>query len=474
MHTARLFLDGSWHNGESITHVPDKFTGQPVTAMHVASKEQVTTATRALAKAQRRINLSAYERYTILAGAAELLGTRRAEFVDAVVTDTGFTLADAEREVDRAAETLLLSGEEAKRLTGEMVPVAAAPEAPERLAFTIRRPLGVVCAITPFNSPLNTVAHKVGPAIAAGNAVVLKPAAMTPFTASKVVQLLLDAGLPAELIAVVHGPGSTVGQWLLDDDVPAFYAFTGSTEVGAHVRQAAGLRRTQLEMGSLSSTVICADADLPRAAERAVSAAFRKAGQVCTSVQRLYVEQDALATFVALLQDTLASRAAGDPRQPGTFVGPVISPSDAERIQSWIGRAVDTGAEVVTGGRRTGNVLEPTVLTGVAADAEIMCQEVFGPVVSIRPFTDLDHALTEVDDTPFGLAAGIFTANLDRALRAATSLRMGAIHINETSSSRVDLQPYGGVKLSGLGVEGPRYALREMTEECLVTVGSSR
>jgi succinate-semialdehyde dehydrogenase/glutarate-semialdehyde dehydrogenase len=328
----------------------------------------------------------------------------------------------------------------------------------------------VVCAITPFNSPLNTLAHKVGPALAAGNSVIVKPASYTPLSAGLLVRSLLEAGLPPQLIAVVMGGGGTVGQWLLESPVPAFYAFTGSTEVGEHIQRTVGLRRTQLEMGSLSSTLVCEDADLAKAATACVNAAFRKAGQVCTSVQRLYVHADVVDEFATRVTDVLAATSAGDPRDEKTLVGPVISEKDADRIATWIERAQQGGASVLAGGARQGQVVEPTVLTDVRLSMEVLCQEVFGPVVSLRPFTDLGEAITEINDTPYGLSAGIFTANLGKAFTAVERLHMGSVHVNESSSNRVDLMPYGGAKLSGRGIEGPRYAIHEMTEHRLITL----
>jgi succinate-semialdehyde dehydrogenase/glutarate-semialdehyde dehydrogenase len=365
----------------------------------------------------------------------------------------------------------MLCGEEARRLAGEVIPMEGAPGGGGRLAFTRYRPLGVVCAITPFNSPLNTVVHKVGPALAAGNAVALKPASQTPLTAEGLVRLLLQAGLPAELISLLPGRGASVGQWLLDSQVPSSYAFTGSNPVGESVQRAAGMRRTQLELGSISSTIICADADLERCLPLCVNAGFRKAGQVCTSVQRLYVHRAVSAEVLALLSADLQGKQAGDPAAADTFIGPLISPGDARRVDSWISEAADGGAEVVCGGRRERNVIAPTVLAGVSPAMQVMSCEVFGPVVMVRPFTELPAAIAEINDTPYGLAAGIFTRSLDQALTAAEQLRMGSIHINETSSSRVDLMPYTGVKASGIGREGPRYAIREMSEEYLITLG---
>lgn len=472
MKDSRLFFGGRWQDGEFRYTLADKFTGEPVSEIHVPGRGQVDEAVAAAARAQAGATATGYQRATVLMAASGRLARRRVEFVDTIVTDTGFTVADAEKEVARAIETLQLCGEEAKRITGRMVPLDGGPGIVGRLGFTLRKPLGVVCAITPFNSPLNTVCHKVGPALAAGNAVVLKPAAETPLTSTLLIEVLLEAGVPEGMLALLHG-GAEVGQMLLEHQSPAFYAFTGSTRVGEHIARTVGIRRTQLELGSLASTIVCADADIERAAELSVNAAFRKAGQVCTSVQRLYVEQSAIEDMGALIATSLAGRPVGDPRAPGAFVGPVISPASAERIESWVNRALAAGASLVVGGTRQGSVIAPAVLTDVPADVEIMTNEIFGPVVVLRPFIELDQAIAEANDTPYGLAAGIFTASLDRALTAAQRLRVGTVHINETSSSRVDLMPFGGVKASGSGMEGPRYAIEQMMEETLITIGPS-
>lgn len=466
----RLFIAGAWCDGESTVTLPDRYHGTPVAEVHQASHAQVDAALTALAEGQARIRWPPYERYQALTRASRLVGQNRSDIANTIVTDSGFTFGDAEREVDRAVQTLLLSGEEAKRLTGEMVPIDAAPGVRDRMAFSVYHPLGVVCAITPFNSPLNTVLHKIAPALAAGNAVLLKPASQTPLTAGLVVRLLVEAGVPAELLAVVNGAGRNVGQWLLESKIPAFYAFTGSTEIGAHIQRSIGLRRAQLELGSISSTIICGDADLSRCLPLCVSAGFRKAGQVCTSVQRLYVHRTVVADVVAGLVDLLRGKHAGDPRHPETFIGPLISPAEAERVASWVQAAVHGGARVVAGGSHAGSVVEPTVVTNVTPDMQVMCSEIFGPVMVVRSFDDLDQVIEEVNDTPYGLAAGIFTRDLGNAFTAAQRLRMGSVHINETSSSRVDLMPYTGVKASGLGREGPRWAIREMSEERLITI----
>jgi acyl-CoA reductase-like NAD-dependent aldehyde dehydrogenase len=473
MKKALLFTEGAWREGASIETVHDKFDGAPLAEVHVPGRRQVDRAVRAVAAAQAAMRHTGYERGRVLMAASALMRERRDRFVDTVVADTGFTLTDAEREIDRAIETLQLCGEEAKRITGRMVPVEGGPGVRGRIGFTLRKPLGVVCAITPFNAPVNTVCHKIGPALAAGNGVILKPAPETPLTAALLVELLLDAGVPECLVALLPG-GADVGQALLEHPVPAFYAFTGSTRVGEHIARSVGIRRTQLELGSLASTIVCADAALETAAALCVNAAFRKAGQVCTSVQRLYVQRDVMEEFGRLIAEGLTDRPVGDPRRPGTFVGPVISPASADRIESWVSEAVEQGAELVHGGTREGSVITPTILGNVARTMTVMTNEIFGPVVVLRPFDALEEAVAEANDTPFGLAAGVFTADLDSALLAARELRVGTVHVNETSSSRVDLMPFGGVKASGSGLEGPRYAIEEMTEETLVTVGPAR
>ncbi len=470
MKQIRPFVNGEFVDGDHTVSLTDKYSGAQIASVHTLERTRVAEATRAVAEAQRGPGLSHYRRYEILTQTARLLEEHRELAVDTVVADTGFTLADATREVDRTIQTLLLSGEEAKRVHGEMVPFHGAPNAAGRLGFTVRHPLGVVCAITPFNAPLNTVSHKVGPALAAGNGVVLKPAAATPMSAELLLQLLLAAGLPPDLMAVVHGGGEDAGRWLTEDPVPDFYAFTGSTEVGETIRRAVGLRRSQLELGSIASTLVCGDADLDRAATSVVDAAFRKAGQVCTSAQRLYVHESVADEMIERLAALVSRTAAGDPTDEGVTVGPVISPAAADRIASWIGAATAGGATLLAGGGRTGNVIEPTLMTGVTPDMELMCSEVFGPVLSLRRYTDFAGAVAEANQTPYGLSAGVFTSDIATALHAAEELRMGAVHINAPCSNRVDLMPYGGVKRSGLGKEGPKYAIEEMTEERLVTI----
>jgi acyl-CoA reductase-like NAD-dependent aldehyde dehydrogenase len=470
LHEARNFIDGHWTDGKSQIILPDKFTGKPMTVVHHASAAQVGQAAAAVAAAQERIEWPASDRFAVLSRAADLVTARSDELAALMVDDTGFTVADAATEVKRARQTLLLSAQAATTLAGEMVPMDAAPGVASRLGYTIRTPIGVVGAVTPFNSPLNTVAHKVAPALAAGNGVVLKPAEVTPATPNALVRLLLEAGVPAGLLALVNGTGESAGEALIHSDDIGFLTFTGSTQVGRIIQAAAGLRPTQLELGSIASTIVCADADLAMAVRKTVAAGFRKAGQVCTSVQRLYVQRAARDRFLQLLLDELSGRVAGDPRDPATFIGPMISVAAAERVASWADAAIRAGAELLAGGDRQDALYQPTVLTDVPPDADVLTREVFGPLICLIPFDDLEEAVRGANDTPFGLAAGIFTADLSTALRTAPRLRFGGVHVNEASSSRIDLMPFGGVKCSGHGKEGPLYAAREMTEERLITI----
>lgn len=362
------FIDGEFRPGaHGAAEVDDKFSGAPAAEVSQISAEQLDQAIGALVHAQASTPWSVADRSDVLAAASAALRERAEEFARLVVADTGFTITDARREVARAADTLQLSGEEARRLVGEVVPVDSVRGQEGRVAYTTYHPRGVVCAITPFNSPLNTVTHKVGPALAAGNAVLLKPATQTPQCADALVRLLLEVGLPPGLISVVYGSGSTVGGWLARDERLAYFAFTGSTEVGRILQASVGLRSTQLELGSLSSTLITASADLDRAVALCVNAGFRKAGQVCTSIQRLYVERSVLDEVAERLAAALGAKVAGDPSRDETFVGPLIAPAEADRVGQVVEEALESGARLAHGGSRTGNVFEPTVVADVAA-----------------------------------------------------------------------------------------------------------
>ncbi|HKB54690.1 MAG TPA: aldehyde dehydrogenase family protein [Ramlibacter sp.] len=464
----RLLVGGEWVDGADHQVVLDKYTLQPCARLHVASRGQVRSAVAGAQAAFAQSKLTAYERGAILDGAAAIVERDGERFVEALRTEAGFTLSDSTGEWRRCLQTLRVSAEEARRFVGEMVPLEGAPQQAGRIGFTIRVPLGVVCAITPFNAPLNTVAHKVAPALAAGNAVVLKPSSSTPQIANLLGAALIEAGLPRGMIAIVHG-GGTVAQWLIEQPAIRFFAFTGSTEIGLAIQRNVGLRRTQMELGSIAFTIVADDADLESALPKIVGAAYRKAGQVCTSIQTLLVHRSRMAEMQQRLARLVGELAYGDPHDPKTQVGPVINLASATRIEQWIEEAVGRGARRLAGGARRGAVVPPTLLADVDDACQVSCQEVFGPVMTLVPFDTLDEALDRVNATPYGLATGLFTNRLDDALRSVRRLQVGGVHINETSSSRVDLMPYGGSKDSGFGREGPHYAVREMSEERIVT-----
>jgi len=404
---------------------------------------------------------------------SELIDTHRDEFVRTIVSEAGFPASDASNEVSRAVQTFIVSAEEAKRLTGEVVPIEGAPGHAQRMAFSIRVPRGVVCGVTSFNSPLNMVAHKVAPALASGNTVVIKPSQATPFSATLLFRLLLEAGLPPAHANLVQGPGGELGRWLTQNQDVRFYTFTGSTEVGRLLQKSVGLRPVALELGSIAATIVCDDANLERAAPRCASSAFRRAGQSCTSTQKLLIHERVFDRFLELFADATRRLVVGDPHDPATDIGPMISEADARRAEAWIQEAVDAGARVIEGGMRVGALMRPTILDSVNPSMRVVCEEIFAPVVSVIPFRSLDEAIDNVNSTPFGLATGVFTQDVTRAMMASRRLHVGIVHINEPSTSRVDLMPFAGVKDSGLGREGPKYAMQEMTEERLITISLS-
>lgn len=473
MNTIPNLIDGRWVDGEHSIPVTDKYTLEVSAQLQCASRAQVAQAVAAAQDSFRARRLGASERAELLERAAVLLEQRGAELVQAMQREAGFPEADAQGELRRCLQTFKLAAQEGLRLTGEVIPIASAPGQEGRIGFTRRVPLGVVCAITPFNSPLNTVAHKVAPALAAGNTVVLKPSPHVPTPANMMAQALLDAGLPAGHIAVVHG-GAEVVDALLQEQTVRFYAFTGSTEVGKAILSKTGLRRTQMELGSIAFTLLDADIDSRRVLPKVVNAAYRKAGQVCTSIQVLLVHESIADAVSGELAARVAALPHGDPRDPRTVVGPMISETAAARLQARIEAALDAGARRLAGGARERAVLAPTLLADVPERAEVRCSEMFGPVMTILPFASVEQACAMVNSTPYGLASGYFTNDLDHVFEAMERLDVGGLHINETSSSRVDLMPYGGVKDSGFGHEGPRYAVMEMTEQRLVTMRSSR
>ncbi len=466
----RQYINGAWVAGQGgEIAVEDKFTGARLATLTAATPAQLDAAVEAARRGFETQRLEPFERWRLLSRVAALVEEAAEELTALIIAESGVPWKDSSNEVRRTAETFRLSAEEGRRLVGEVVPIEGAAGQSGRRAFTIRVPRGVVGGISSFNSPLNMVAHKVAPALASGNAVVFKPPSATPLSATRLFELLLEAGVPPGLLNLVHGSG-TVGRALVAHPGVDFLSFTGSTPVGRAIRETRGLRPVALELGSIAATLVLKDGDLDRAALRAAQSGFRRQGQACTSTQRLFVERPVLEAFTAKLLEAVGALVVGDPRDPATDVGPMIGEAEAVRAETWVQEAVAAGATLLAGGVRDGAFLRPTVLTGVRADMRVLCEEVFAPVLSVIPFDDLDAAVAEVNATEFGLAAGLFTRDLSTAFRLAERLRVGVVHLNDASSSRVDLMPFAGVKDSGVGVEGPRYAMREMTEERLVTI----
>lgn len=463
-----LWINGEpWNTGTRLT-VTDKATGAPWATVSQAGPREVDAAVTAASQAFAHKRLRVTQRYDILMAAASLIRTQRDELALVMAYEAGKPLRDARAEVERAADTFTWSAEEARRIHGEMVPLEATPGSENRLAFTLRVPVGIVCAITPFNFPINLVAHKVAPALAAGNAVVLKPTSYTPVIAVKLGAILKEAGLPPGWLNLVVGPGDSTGNALVNDQRIAFYTFTGSKVVGEALKQAIGLRRCTLELGSNSAVIVHADADIASAATQCALKGFAYAGQVCLSVQRLLVHEAVAEPFTAKLVEVAQGLRVGDPKDERNDIGPMISEGEARRAESWIQEAVAGGATLLTGGQRSGPFLMPTVLAHVQPSMRVVCQETFAPIVVIQTYETFDQALRMANDTEFGLQAGVFTSSLAVALAAARGLQVGGVMINDTSFYRAGQMPYGGVKHSGMGREGPRYAIEEMTDLRLV------
>ena len=465
-HATGLFVAGEWVTGASTVSVRDKYTDEQIAELASPDDEQLEAAL-ASAEAASRIEFPPSRRAQVLRVAAARLEAWGDDIVPMYVAETGFPAIEGERELARARSIFELSAQEAERLAGEVVPVQSTPGYDDTICLTLRVPVGVVAAISPFNAPLSTVAHKLGPALAAGNAVVLKPAEKTPISSMFIVAALIEAGLPAGRIQLVVGPGRTIGDRVVRDPRVRYVTFTGSTEVGRHIRSVSGLARTQLELGSNSPTIVWSDADLELASRLVAGAGYRKSGQVCTSVQRLIAHRSVADELVDRLASHVAKLGFGDPRAGSTTVGPLIDEGSADRARALIDDAVGHGARLVVGGASadaTGVVLAPTLLAGVDRNARLSQQEAFAPIVGVTSVDSFEEAVSLANSTPYGLQAGVFCADLDIAFSFARSLEMGGVIINDTSSTHPDAMPYGGVKESGHGVEGPRYAVQDMTD----------
>lgn len=461
-----MLIGGEWRRGESGHEMPvlEKFSGTLFAEVQEATDWEVDEAVSAAQAAFEDGPLSPHQRFQILETASRRIKADSKALSELLVREVGKTIREARAEVAAASAAILNAAEEAKRIDGETIPVDANPGSERRFAVVLHTPSGPVCAITPFNAPLNQAAHKVASAIAAGNPVVLKPSEQTPVTAYRLAQILTEAGLPPGQLGLIYGRGSTVGERLLRDPRFARYTFTGSSRTGRHILSTVGIRPVALELGSNAPTIVFADADLNLAAVASMSSAFAIAGQVCTSVQRLYVHEDVLEKLTELFVTAVKRLKVGDPMDEGTDVGPMLTDTASEKAEQVLSDAVANGAKVLSGGHREGRLFQPTVLANAKRPMAVVCQEIFAPIVSIIPFSDTDEVIRESNDSEFGLQAGLFTRDIKTAFYVARRLRYGGVMVNDASRYRVPNQPYGGVKDSGIGREGPKYAIRELTD----------
>jgi acyl-CoA reductase-like NAD-dependent aldehyde dehydrogenase len=467
----RLFIGGKWMEDRESMPVIDKYTGETIATVPVASRETVEKAIGAAHAAFPQWSRTpAHRRFRILEKASNLLAKHQEEIATTICREAGKAWKYSLGEVARAVETFQFSAEEAKRIHGETVPMDASTAGEGRMGFYLRTPVGVVAAITPFNFPLNLVSHKVGPGLAAGNTVVLKPASTTPLTALRLGEILEEAGVPGGVFNVVVGPGGTVGDWLTTDPRVSKISFTGSPPVGEAIIRKAGLKKVTMELGNNSGTIIEPDADLGAAVPRCVVSAFANSGQVCISLQRLYVHRSVAAEFTRRLVDATSKLKIGNPVEKDCDVGPMIDEAEAKRAEAWIREAVAEGATLLIGGKREGRVLYPAILTNARAEMKVMCQEAFAPLVSLYEYDTFEDAVRMVEDSPYGLQAGIYTNDLRKAMYAVERINVGGVMINDTSIFRVDHMPYGGNKMSGLGREGVRFAVEEMTNIKMVMI----
>ena len=462
----KLFVGGEWVETGDWIEVRSPYSGEVVGRVAKAGAAETTRAIDAAEQAMLE-PLPAHKRAEILVRVVSGLARRHDEIARQISDEAGKPMKAARVEATRAMSTYTFAAVEARKLAGEMVPMDAAQAGEGKLAFTLRRPIGIVGAISPFNFPLNLVAHKLAPALAAGCAVVLKPAGQTPLSALLLAELEEEAGLPPGWLSVVTGPSAEIGDVLVEDERIKAITFTGSGAVGWGLRERASRKKVNLELGNATPVIVTADADLEAAAAAMAANAFSFAGQSCISVQRLYVERAAYDAFVESFLPRVEALKLGDPADEETDVGPVIDEDARERIIEWIKK---TSGEVLAGGDLDGELIRPTVIANPGRDDEVSCEEVFGPVCTVTVVDSIDEAIELANGTRYGLQAGIFTSSIDTAFRAAQELDFGGVTVNEAPTFRSDQMPYGGVKDSGNTREGPHYAVREMTEDRLVVI----
>jgi len=441
------------------------YDGSVVDTVPVASEEDIEEAVSAAVEGAKIMKKTPiWKRVEILQKTAQLIEKRKEELTKILVKEVGKTIREASAEVQRTADLFRLSAEEAKRIHGETLPFDALKSSEVKRGYFLREPVGIVAAIVPFNVPLALCAHKVGPAVAAGNAVVIKPTSQTPLNNIILGEILLDAGMPPKALSVLTGPGSTVGMRIVEDKRVRLVSFTGSVATGEIIAKHAGLKKLAFELGSNSALIVSESGNIEKAIKATVEGGFSLAGQVCISVQRVYVHKSVYKDFVDLLVERIKELRVGNPESEETDMGPVIDERNAQRVENWIREAMDAGARLATGGKRDYTLVQPTVLLETPKNTKIMKEELFGPAVAVNSFESFDKAIEEANSTRYGLQVGVFTSKISEAFKAIEELEFGGVMINEGPRYRADFMPYGGYKDSGIGREGIRFAIEEMTE----------
>ena len=461
----KMYVGGEWIDKDDKIEVMNSYNDTVIDTVPGADLEDLETAVASAERGARVMaDIPAYDRYLMLKKTAEIMEERQEDFGRTITLEEGKVITEGRMEAGRAIQTMTLSAEEAKRLYGETIPLDAAPGWGGQMGFTLRVPCGVVAAISPFNFPLNLVCHKVGPALAAGNSVIIKPASDTPLSAIKLTEALLEAGVPAEAVQCVTGSGGKIGDALVADERVRKVTFTGSRDIGERICRTAGLKKVTMELGSNSPLIVMPDADMDKVVKGTISSGFANAGQVCISAQRIITNREVYADYLDALIEGVKEISTGDPLREDVKMGPMVRADDAVRVNEWITEAVSGGARTVVGGEYEGAMHQPTVVADVKPEMRISCDELFGPAVAVTPFSDIDEAIEMANDSNYGLSAGIFTQNVDWAMQFARRVHSGNLMINSGPQWRADLMPYGGVKESGMGKEGPRYAVEEMSE----------
>ncbi len=457
-------IGGEWRDSNDVLEVKFPYDGTIVDSVYMASQADMEDAmARAVKGFELTRKLPSHKRTEILQNMRQLMVERFDELVEAMILEGGKNRKTAVGETTRALQTIFVSSEEARRLGGEVFSIDWTPAGENRQGFTRRAPIGTVLGITPFNYPVNLACHKIGPAIASGNPIIIKPAEKTPLSSVILAEIVLDAGYPPEAFSMLNAWGRDTEIMVTDPRI-AMISFTGSASVGWMLKGKAGQKKVVLELGGNAGVIVHNDADLDMASSQAAAGGFANAGQNCISVQRLLIQRDVFEDFTDLFVDKVKALKVGDPRDADVDVGPMITLSDAERAESWVADAKNKGASVLHGGTREGQLFQPTIMTETAPDMKVNCEEVFAPIVTVSPYDTWDDAVAIINDSPYGLQAGLFTNDMKRIMDAWERIDVGGLQVNSVSTFRVDHMPYGGIKASGAGREGVKYAIEDMTE----------